>query len=63
MVVVLFWICRPRLEQISSHRHCPPCPSPAAGRPIARRLMFFEQAREQAEREFKANNKDAMVGG
>lgn len=23
--------------------------------------MFFEQAREQAEREFKANNKDAMV--
>ncbi|PSC69743.1 mitochondrial import receptor subunit TOM20 [Micractinium conductrix] len=25
------------------------------------RLMFFEQAREQAEREFKANNKDAMA--
>lgn len=23
--------------------------------------MFFEQAREQAEREFKANNKDALV--
>lgn len=31
-----------------------PCPLPC-------RLMFFEQAREQAEREFKANNKDAMV--
>ena len=31
-------------------------------RPDPRRLMFFEQAREQAEREFKANNKDAMVG-
>ena len=26
------------------------------------RLMFFEQAREQAEREFRANSKDAMVG-
>ncbi|EFN58331.1 hypothetical protein CHLNCDRAFT_20637, partial [Chlorella variabilis] len=25
------------------------------------RLMFFEQAREQAEREFKTNNKDAMA--
>ena len=24
--------------------------------------MFFEQAREQAEREFRANSKDAMVG-
>jgi hypothetical protein len=23
--------------------------------------MFFEQAREHAEREYKANNKDAMV--
>lgn len=23
--------------------------------------MFFEQAREQAEREFTANNKDALV--
>lgn len=25
--------------------------------------MFFEQAREQAEKEFKANNKDALVSG
>lgn len=25
------------------------------------RLMFFEQAREQAEKEFQSNNKDAMV--
>lgn len=24
--------------------------------------MFFEHAREQAERDFKANDKDAMVG-
>lgn len=30
--------------------------------PLPFRLMFFEQAREQAEREFKANNQDAMVG-
>ena len=29
--------------------------------PPSCRLMFFEQAREQAEREFKANNQDAMV--
>lgn len=25
------------------------------------RLMFFEQAREQAEKEFTADNKDALV--
>lgn len=28
---------------------------------LPRRLMFFEQAREHAEREFKANPKDALV--
>jgi len=28
---------------------------------VLRRLMFFEQAREQAEREYKANNKDSLV--
>ncbi|KAL4442114.1 hypothetical protein ABPG77_011375 [Micractinium sp. CCAP 211/92] len=31
------------------------------GREDIERLMFFEQAREQAEREFKANNKDALA--
>lgn len=31
------------------------------GREDIERLMFFEQAREQAEREFKANNQDAMA--
>ncbi|KAG7672644.1 hypothetical protein Ndes2526B_g08828 [Nannochloris sp. 'desiccata'] len=31
------------------------------GREDIERLMFFEQAREHAEREYKANNKDAMA--
>jgi hypothetical protein len=33
------------------------------GREDIERLMFFEQARESAERDFKANNKDALVSG
>ena len=40
-------------KSLPRHSHSPSSPD--------RRLMFFEQAREQAEREFKANNKDAMV--
>ena len=49
----LAWPGAPPASGAQAHQRSPRLP--------VRRLMFFEQAREQAEREFKANDKDALV--